>query len=156
MKTRPIRFNGEMVRAILAGRKTQTRRLVKPQPPERAARRCAHSTGDRLWVRETWTQSVRGENNGEGNCAVYKATWNGPSLDGKWRSSIFMPRWASRITLEVTRVRVERIQDISEADTLEEGYDGMPDYEPVTWFRGIWEKIHGANAWASNPWVWVY
>jgi len=172
MKERPILFSGEMVRAILAGRKTQTRRVLRYQPldilpmkipdawvtldtrePEAHGKmiRCRHGVpGDRLWVRETFRI-------GDMDSIFYRADedWNNEDV---WRPSIFMPRWASRITLEVTRVRVEHLNDISEADVYAEGMT-RPTFAIDTCFdeyRELWDKINGQRApWDSNPWVWV-
>lgn len=188
-RERPILFNGEMVRAILDGRKTQTRRVMKPQPgndnripwpgrknivinirDDRVPQLCPYGQpGDRLWVRETfrlfdshqecscYDSCVCSKYNGK---PVYRADsyWD----ESKWKPSIHMPRWASRITLEVTGVRVERLQDISEVDAHNEGItlDMLP-YNPAdqhpcrTWFRGLWEQINGPGSWDANPWVWV-
>jgi hypothetical protein len=179
-KERPIIFSAPMVQAILDGRKTQTRRIVKPQPDEcwwpiqnRTAgcsdavfqseaglgRREVHrircpygSPGDRLWVRETWRPSqVEGK-------AWYAATC-GDGLHGRWRPSIHMPRWASRLTLEITGVRVERVQEISEADAYAEGIAPWTSpeqtFSPVVRYHELWDSINGPGSWASNPWVWV-
>jgi hypothetical protein len=183
MTDRPIIFSAPMVRAILDGRKTQTRRAIRPVPiingvgaifdegdrqedfvepywvfPET----CKYGKpGDLLWVRETWTQYPI-ELNPEPCDAWYKATSNGPPPPFKWRPSIHMPRWASRITLRITDIRVERLQDISEDDAKAEGVGYKnPGYLPGTkgnWigsFAYLWNKINGAGAWESNPWVWV-
>lgn len=139
-KERPILMNSEMVQAILSGRKTQTRRIIKPQPllkPKWSGADLIKNpygcVGGRLWLRETWSPlqdikacAVAGE-----HCEiVYRADdgWieNEPEsketlLDGKWKPSIFMPRWASRINLEITNIRVERLQDITESDAIQEG-----------------------------------
>lgn len=211
MKERPILFNGEMVRAILDGRKTMTRRMVKPQPHEgsklwgmiqhdgepRALFWCEGqpssygtplpmNVGDRLWVRETFRIY-----NSASECACYDeckcARMNGKPLyrasdpspdDDKWTPSIHMPRWASRITLEITGVRVERVQemegmDAASSDALKEGvhrihHEGGNYYysafrnqpDPKNWtdpclaFKELWQSIY-AN-WDANPWVWVY
>jgi len=192
MKTRPILFKGEMVRAILAGRKTQTRRIVKPQPipfqpnyphPEAECLaaigkpwmpvggvnverwKCPHgSIGDRLWVRETFQTGEYAQNEPRG--AVYRATnpdWQ--TQEGwKWKPSLFMPRSLSRITLEITGVRCERLQNISEADAKAEGCDGncpvgyIPAHQKspcVYRYAQLWESINGAGSWSENPWVWV-
>lgn len=198
-KERPILFSEPMVRAILEGRKTQTRRVVKVQPTSDAQRfgTCVEDTGkkhegmhhwidpentenqtpffscpygkvgDRLWVRETWAEE---EHEGK---AVYRATDEGhfPIVDGKWKPSIHMPRWASRITLEITAVRVERLKDISEADAQAEsvywdGYYWRGGTHPVKgsdqcWgtpkdaYEAIWKTINGPEIWEANPWVWV-
>lgn len=244
MAERPILFSGAMVRAILEGRKSQTRRVVKGRgsrglPEFHGGRgeendpsawgwffdgpdhhgyevlargldeRHDHGlvsmpcpfgrVGDRLWVRETW--APLGENDPSGKRVVYAAgpflwgnsdpkcgvTWPPPpnSCDAvrvaRWRPSIFMPRWASRITLEVTGVRVERLNDISEEDAKAEGADrdftpcdpddredprevGYPSASDTAhaeatkhrrFFRSLWESINGPDSWAANPWVWA-
>lgn len=195
MKERSILFSAPMVRAIFEGRKTQTRRIVKPQPagawaaPGKTA--CPYgATGDRLWVRETWGldaytgdmqfsikyraggDSYVTERNGSDEWVpIYQRYMDGCGLDDKWdrwRPSIHMPRWASRITLEVTGVRVERLQDISEADAIAEGveHDGdcwksyIDGVGPFTTarisFKSLWDSINKDRApWESNPWVWV-
>lgn len=197
---RPILFSGPMVRAILDGEKTQTRRVVKGTalewlapsmftPAFVAARENGLSpygaVGDRLWVRETWGTpdadhplAVGGRKPTSGDRMLYRANeaddyqWGlGKQSQGGfvWRPSIFMPRWASRITLEITDVRVERLTDISEEDARAEGcpltHDGK-HYDPPAsdpWqgygrasFCLLWDKINAKRApWDSNPWVWV-
>jgi hypothetical protein len=182
MKERPILFSGPMVRAILAGRKTQTRRVVADLNPTLAesaasgsqianALRCPYGApGDRLWVRETWAaqralDKLPPQMIEAGAWVEYAAGPGGGILDrGKWRPSIFMPRWASRILLEVTAVRVERLQDISETDAEAEGVDAvsMADVPRQATmnrradFKQLWDSINAKRApWASNPWVWV-
>lgn len=167
MKERPILFSGEMVRAILDGRKTQTRRVVKPQlgdlfdyetcSPKPS---CPYGApGDRLWVRETFSLL--------GGQAEYRATRRMGEPAAPWRPSIFMPRWPSRIDLELTAVRVERVQDISEADAIAEGvkfYDD-PNTSAVKLFIALWDSINAKRrdprsgqilpySWADNPRVW--
>lgn len=195
-KERPILFSGEMVRAILDGRKTQTRRIVKPQPIEdaqydefllwhggkrlldvwygadyvhsnqAAVERAMEKTsvygqpGDRLWVKETFYDS-RHESK---RCPVtYRASVkpdDDVDRDFAWRPSIFMPRWASRITLEITAVRVERLQSITLSDCANEGAPPTHAKDNV-WdstetYRKLWDSINGkTHSWASNPWVWV-
>lgn len=172
MKERPILFNGPMIRAILADNKTQTRRILKSQGSGTKAMlglaNChLGQPNDRLWVRETFAHIYRGNNKPESRRSydvAYKA--NGFSVDpyvyGPWKPSIHMPRWASRINLAIKSVRVERLQDISEADALAEGitYGQLPDnphdqQRARTWYRGLWEQINGAGSWDVNPWVWV-
>lgn len=195
MKERPILFSGPMVRAILEGRKTQTRRIVNPQPDDPPAGwypdaynktldwcfwgprktpdagRCTlplfrnkyGQTGDRLWVRETWQKDPLGE---FGFC--FRAS--GHSLHCKlhshlWRPSIFMPRYASRITLEIESVRVEMLQEITEEDAKAEGVvDSMPcgyldngtsSCSPRCKFKALWQSINGPGSWDQNPRVWV-
>jgi hypothetical protein len=188
MKEHPILFSDTMVRAILAGSKTQTRRIVKPQPlwvyddtipvktqdaDPKGAIRCPYGVpGDRLWVRETWQALTEpnpshliAEKPQPGDDIRYRATepetWI-PALP--WRPSIHMPRWACRLVLEITDVRVERLQDISRQDALAEGIDMsapqvaslVEEYRPVIAFAGLWESINAKRApWKSNPWVWV-
>lgn len=213
MKSRPILFSGPMVRALLAGTKTQTRRIVKPQPVangygynkttfevscrcdylppdcllcgddyaqpflDRPERRCPYGVpGDQLWVRESITRSD--------GCAFFNADrevvrtltawgWKRDALP-----SIHLPRAHSRITLAITGVRVERLQEISEADAIAEGlkhcpptgdrtcdawvfpdsgYDrsGLCHGEASTAYAEGWEQINGAGSWDANPWVWV-
>ena len=222
MSEKPIIFSGPMVRAILAGTKTQTRRVVKvaaknlvfdlvkawkdgPQPfnageylhvpfrhkdedwshgkSERVF--CPYGQpGDRLWVKETfqplWKTEEPGDyKTGEGYKINYVATggrveWcDEVTTDGeitdKVTPSIHMPRWASRLTLEITAVRVERLQEISVGDAMAEGV--LPQDCPllhaggrggqgfscdyIGGYRALWESIHGAGSWALNPWVWV-
>jgi hypothetical protein len=212
---RPILFSAPMVRAIIDGRKTQTRRIVKvltgeahhpPYAPvmwlsddectpinsPEALACCPYGpAGDRLWVRETWAhvpitayrcsegvQQTANPNDPD-MAAVYAASWE-RSKPGRWRPSIHMPRWASRLTLETTGVRVERLQEISEDDALAEGIEGYsgeywgPDSTPTldihaaktspchgphptaaSAYRQLWELINGADSWIANPWVWV-
>jgi len=187
MKERPILFNGEMVRAILDGRKTMTRRVVKGAGHSSVTRMlapwrangtirtkemCGHEAGpfhdcpygapgDRLWVRETWMpESEEGIRTGG---VLYRAT-DRAEPDGdcpfRWRPSIHMPRLASRITLEITDVRVEKVRDITHADALAEGvaYDvSKADGAPVPRFRALWDSIYAKRGygWNANPWAWV-
>lgn len=240
MKERPILFSGEMVRAILDGRKTQTRRVVKPQPSYdfgwypgvgndgkslhyaneshwrkgAAVDWCPYGQpGDRLWGREAWAQAhplavQPGRYSQPGQAGIpgppnvqyrtiYRAdgeplqvwrnadqshpyfTLDGPCDDiaakfptvssnytrgGKaihWSPSIHMPRWASRITLEITGARVERLQDISENDAQAEGYPGTEidgkhiPWSGLGWFMAVWQCINGVASWDANPWVWA-
>jgi hypothetical protein len=206
MSERPILFSSSMIRAILDGRKHQTRRVVKLRPPyvmdERDEGRpcpwpwsttwaagdeddgwmpCPYGLPgrDRLWVRETWAPAD--PRYSPLAPVVYRADGDDqPCLDARWRPSIYMPRWASRITLEVTGVRVERLQDISDEDAIGEGIscgddawhagpDGRYMRDRHGWyvghtrhnapshaFREAWDQINGQRApWASDPWVWV-
>ena len=192
MKTRPILFSAPMVRAILNGTKTQTRRAVKDRhidaaPPacffQWLRERCPYGQpGDRLWVRETW-QVVDGSERARRivtdpspsrGWIEYAATVHpGHEPPPRWRPSIYMPRWASRILLEITAARVERLQDISGEDAVAEGIardgDGYERFHvdpdaplgqsftrnPVLAYRGLWEKINGVGTWDANPLVWV-
>jgi len=179
MKERPILFSGPMVRAILEGRKTQTRRVVKPQPgcdprddEHLDMGRCPYGQpGDRLWVREAWHTDERDleyarakhEDAMSDSPIYYRADPENDNAGCTWRPSIHMPRWASRITLEITRVRVERLQEISEKDAIAEGADpylhpvhpGREGLRHVDGFRSLWESINGPGSWDANPWVWV-
>ena len=187
-----IRFSGEMVRAILDGRKTQTRRVVRPQPAgaeywtlhndRRVFFPNAYGAsppflkppyvpGDLLWVRETWScigaEHVKPSDIAPGYTVYYHADpiekiWR----VGKWRPSIHMPRWASRIALRVTDVRVERLQEITEANAKAEGCSGgivrthihlSREYTALQSFIHRWDSINAKRGfgWDSNPWVWV-
>lgn len=216
MKERPIIFSAPMVQALLAGRKTQTRRVIKNDriqarasdwlrdrwhpvcdvtreyvfttergAPEQARARCPFGQpGDRLWVREGWqaffedevpADRPRGPRHTMGipaqphrrSFVYYRADGDltHPEL-GKagWLSPIHMPRKCARITLEITGVRVERLNSISEADAIAESVNVHPDhhgkprdsiYSPIQAFRDLWESIHGLGAWEANPWVWA-
>lgn len=219
MKERPILFSADMVLAILAGRKTQTRRPVKPQPytiPWRDAygnadealfwrydesredwpypRFCPYGQpGDRLWVRETFQEFFDDEimplrprgprgrlgspsTPGRLSYVFYRADGpmpvQSPLGRANWRPSIHMPRWASRITLEITDVRVERVQDITEADAMAEGCPGEKGFvwgqeveiqAPQEQYHHLWDSIYYPGIykkptpfrWDANPWVWV-
>lgn len=195
MKEKPIMMCGDMVRATLreVDPKTQTRRVIKPQPNEawtvqgprviegfyadgdcKSDLRCPYGQpGDRLWVRETWAHETDfGTATGK---ALYRADGDNRETEcgmptDKWRPSIYMPRWASRITLEIVGVRVERVQDITEYDAMAEGIDaehadglgfvaiGPNGYRPfVTAFRELWDSINAKRGygWSVNPFVWV-
>ena len=168
MKERPILFSGPMVQAILAGRKTQTRRIVKPQsavltdqmargfgvrPPaveNAAVIPCPYGqVGDRLWVREAWALHPETGN------LLYKADDGAPS-DTRWRPSIHMPRKHSRLLLEVVGIKVERLQAISREDAQAEGTDNYPGTNcPIDKFFNYWCYLNGFDSWDANPWVWV-
>lgn len=187
MTERPILFSAPMIRALLADTKTQTRRVVKMRSHHQIEQRddgqnwpwmydsernadwwmpCPHGQpGDRLWVRETWR--VCGgreyEYQQDRTSVMYRATHQESGFpltweSYKWRPSIFMPRWASRITLEIAGVRVERLQEISEADAIAEGIpsgDVSPPDMARFAYRQLWESINGHGSWDANPWVWV-
>lgn len=177
MRERPMLFSAPMVRAILEGRKTQTRRVVKPQPTGALAARgrtacpCGQP-GDRLWVRETHAvYQAHGQHREDGERwgpwgglpttvspdrtqVVYYREGFDRCDPGRWRPSIHMPRWASRITLEVTGVRAERLHDITEADAVAEGASTAGPFA-VYHFMDLWTSINGAESWNGNPWVWV-
>jgi hypothetical protein len=184
MKNRPILFSAPMVRAILEGRKTQTRRVINPQPididgcpwvpsgwahwetDDKGLRGCTckeikcpfGQPGDALWVRETFSNSEP---------IYYRATLPNYLKDSDyiWKPSIFMPRWASRITLQIADIRVERVQEISEEDAHTEGvWNGWTaafdpnDPEPMKRkFKELWNSINVPRGfgWDINPWVWV-
>lgn len=167
---KPILFSAPMVRAILEGKKNQTRRLFNtdycvPLTGEILRWPYGHP-GDRLWVRETWRHQASPHT--VTSCR-YRADETPENDHYQWRPSIFMPRWASRITLEVTGVRVERLQEISEADALAEGFPlpGGPMrvngklgtgvfFDPLMAFRAYWHELNAKRCpWESNPWVWV-
>ena len=178
MTERPILFSAEMVRAILDGRKTQTRRAIKPVPTFNGGGACHDADalqqdyvepywvfpkickygapGDLLWVRETWFDPQM-----DGGRVLYAADQPEVHPIHRRRPSIHMPRWASRITLRITDVRVERLQDISEDDARAEGWPGpitetgFPIASPLAWFANVWTSINGAGACEANPWVWV-
>lgn len=178
MKERPIIFSAPMVRALLDSTKTQTRRVVKCHVEDYDGAlitwaSCPYGQpGDRLWVRETFTDLLgtgiehRPIPSGPLQRYVYAADIKpGSNSDEarkefgiKWKPSIFMPRAASRITLELTAVRAERLQDISDADALAEGVDrtntSISGYAKER-YRRLWESINGPDSWAQNPWVWV-
>lgn len=192
MKERPILFSAPMVRAILDGSKTQTRRVVKPQPSPSSDTafvgadgiwRFSHPTlrgpvsheaddvrcpygqpGDRLWVRETF--SAMGDKTQHAHPIFYRA--DRPDDTGSWTPSIHMPRWASRILLEITGVRVDKLADLSKDDAMAEGIVIQPDggfgladsthynfSDSTDSFCSLWESINGAGSWFANPWVWV-
>ncbi len=181
MSERGIIMQAESVRGILDDRKTQTRRLAKPEefgaqtwdqlPSDLAAcwtrnARPRHprygEAGDRLWIKEVWQawrqtsveyDEWEPEEDGErirDSRIEYRAT---STSTGPWRTPLFMPRWASRITLEITDVRVERLQAITEDDARAEGCGRLGTH--VDAYAMIWNEINFKRApWASNPWVW--
>lgn len=172
MKHRPILFSGPMVRAILDGWKTQTRRPVASARhpyghllgPEGVAREFLGKTeavrcplgqpGDRLWVRETWQLcDYDGPGGYPKTDAVYRADGETDDKRNGWRPSIHMPRWASRITLEVVRVSVEQVQDITEEGAIKEGCVPLDSSSPREMFGDLWQSIYGT--WEANPWVWA-
>jgi len=160
---KPIIFCTPMVQAILEGRKTQTRRVIKPQPdaglmPNKYA--APYKPGDILWVRETWKPDYHDE---DGYC--YKADGDREMYPNNllhWRPSIHMPRAAARIFLRVTDVRAERVQDISAEDAHSEGIACIHDeISECAAFAALWDEINakrdgGRYAWERNPWVWAY
>lgn len=192
MRERPILFSAPMVRAILSGQKTQTRRAFNDKANwhfiegQGDLSICPYGQpGDHLWVRETWQHANHPDGPYRPGVPVhYRADYiddpHGPdgekSHEGRyrtWRPSIHMPRSASRITLEITGVRIERLQDINEADCWAEGIaevDGLLDdvaicdlakrmgrslEDAAPSFAALWESINGPRSWGANPWVWV-
>ena len=208
MRERPIIFSAHMVLALLAGRKTMTRRIVKYVYPASFAvigvrdaisdrdgapsrldiaprdwELCPYGVpGDRLWVREAFQYcdvQLDGYEREDPVCVLFKADMKPYRCEptarfipnqhaeewkiGRWRSPLYMPRWASRLTLEVTDVRVERLHDISDADARAEGVTPAPftragraaDLLHVEAFEALWESIHGKGSWHANPWLWV-
>ncbi|HCI6368945.1 hypothetical protein [Klebsiella pneumoniae] len=195
MKERGVIFNGEMVRAILHGRKTQTRRIMKPQPepcprgghwwPSNVFKTMLHvedemqngkggwgglvgdacpfgDVGDRIWVRETWAEAGASAP----DLKLYRANYPEhvpsiyenvpPAEEIRWTPSIHMPRWASRILLEITNVRVERLRSMSQDDARAEGVIAASGpMEAGLAFRELWDSIYGEESWKANPWVWV-
>lgn len=194
MKERPILMHARSINGILAGRKTQTRRIIKSDwwrclddenedDRRQALSMCPYGVpGDRLWVREAWAghflwdKSKPSEilNDGK-SCIFYSDSITGGceiSQRGKSRPSIFMPRWASRLTLEIIGIRVERVQDISEADCWAEGIIPMPCLDcdaqitlhrndkahmddPIPEFEHLWNDTNGKCAWERNDWCWA-
>ena len=194
MAERPILFSAEMVRAILEGRKTQTRRAIKPVPSFNGGGACHDADalqqdyvepywvfpkickygkpGDTLWVREAWRAWSQYDDwppsrLPPGVDVQYIADASAPWAS-RCRSPRFMPRWASRITLRITDVRVERLQDISVADAKAEGCEnpligaeapaagpGVFLADERTSFARLWNHINGPGAWRDNPWVWA-
>lgn len=199
-RERPILFSAPMVRVLLAGTKTQTRRAMRVQPhdgaevvadivnkikidrhgdeqpgPDKwgawwsdgdeASSSPYGGPGDRLWVRETWARDE------EDGALIYRADvgavqeaddWERSRIECggryRWRPSIFMPRRASRITLSITGMRVERLNDISRGDAMSEGcpFQNMAQgLDPRQWYADLWEQINGPGSWSANQWVWV-
>jgi len=215
MREKPILFSTPMVQAILDGRKTMTRRIVKPQPDdsglwnhtqypmslestiegwwgtveqtgESKEFKCKWNVGDLLWVKETTCQVMLDhthdllEGANDKSLIVYKANvhedwmqYAKEKYSYKWKPSIFMPRSAARIFLEVTNIRIERLQDINVESCIAEGIekinkkDGQftwknyTDLSNLDWFtvgesfRSLWNSINGESSWDENPWVWV-
>lgn len=203
MKERPIIFSSEMVRAILTGRKRQTRRVINPQPEywpgfdfvdgdiyvqdmfgdsSPLINYGNFRKGGTLWVRETWALRTPSYPNHHAkvfykdsqNKTVYHQDTIEPtqkygydlSEKDRWRPSIHMPRWASRITLKIVKIKVERLQDISEKDAKAEGVEPIPrkEHNPRELrldifrreFKFLWNSLHEKqHRWHDNPWVWV-
>lgn len=182
MTDKPIIFSAPMIRALREGWKTQTRRVLNPHPSPHVqvhrvglawewrdgtrggSVRVPYALGDRLWVREAWRADRSWGASPPRDISasarvMYEAdaVGNGSRLVwGRHRHARFMPRWASRLTLLVTDVRVQRLQAISRGDAMEEGcpFANMasgPD--PREWFAELWDSLHGQGAWDENPWV---
>lgn len=173
IREHPILFSTDMVKAILEGRKTQTRRVIKlPEncTPEQqnyllyynryVIKECPYGLiGGSLWVRETWAESEYIYDR-----CFYKADGNSLPSNLKWRPSNFMPRKYSRITLEITDIRVQRVQEITNEDACYEGVKGIDksnclviEWDYVTPFKILWDSINAKRgySWDSNPWVWA-
>ena len=189
MKERPILFNSDMVNAVLEGRKTQTRRVIKQRPKKislldsakglwkalwrdidmtwSAEIKCPYGkVGDQLWVRETWSRGAGNSFNEifyratDGECSGKQKTLHYINREKKWRPSIHMPREYSRIQLEITDIRVERLNDISEGDAKAEGitiesWERHCEQIAEVCFQRLWININGQDSWDENPWVWV-
>lgn len=190
MTARPILFSGPMVRALLEGRKTQTRRVIKFKPWHQIEERddgkpwpwmydddnsadcwvpCPYGQpGDLLWVREKWAPQAdceasaerwNSERTGPKPLLHFAADQDADPWISKWRPSIHMPRWASRLTLRITDVRVQRLADISEADAIAEGITlpPGPGYGPIvrSTFTVLWDSINGQGSFDSSPWIWA-
>lgn len=220
MRAHPILFSTDMVQAIIAGKKMQTRRMVKKQPNIKATHfeyspawklkpwvaefqyhdspcweitdnyKCPYGEpGDVLWVRETWTKGCEWDGTGAQPPLryYYRANNDWKGLDWwhektdtisdspSWKPSIHMPKAAARIWLEITDIRVVRLQDITEEDAIAEGIEGMEVaedghlvmkwrdytstdgwyYNLVESFKSLWFSINGPDSWANNPWLWV-
>lgn len=195
-REKPIPFSAPMIQAVLADSKTQTRRIMKPQPIAMVgggAIPCSSfapaagqgqrykpiacpygKVGDQLWVREAWRAPAscnhlppRSISDSEAVRFIADEVAGPDPGFGKGRPGMFMPRWASRLQLELTEVRAERLQDISQADAIAEGAPpshssidrisrefGFDDF-PRSWYAQLWDDINGAGSWAANPWVWV-
>lgn len=203
MADKPILFSGPMIEALVAGRKTQTRRVIKPQPTkthlggwiwetskrsffcgargihEHLAMAVPINIGDRLWVRETFARTSVSPilETIDNPMVVYPVCHNTTDYGGPWKPSIHMPRSASRITLRVTDVRVQRLTDIDEADAIAEGAPIIPEYRwttpgmpmcstelpyktvtPLRWFHLLWDGLNAQRGfgWEVNPWVVAY
>ncbi len=177
MKQKPILFSTPMVQAILEGRKTQTRRIIKgieavnhadlkelyDQSPDYFNETCPYGKpGDFIWVRETFAHCGN-------NRFLYKANGCEPIPPNRWKPSIHMPKIACRLYLKIKSVRVEQLKDINTSDARSEGLkidpisktkyinyvDGSTTYNERTSFYSLWEKINGKESLDSNPWVWV-
>lgn len=175
MTDKPILFSGPMIRALLDGRKTQTRRVMKPPYgtleylPDGTWRPICTKffPGDRLWVKETHCfcgqmNSIKSSDLSKLEPVGYLADGNIREAScsmisrGRTRPSIYMPRWASRLTLTVTDVRVQRVQEITQEDVAAEGWRGFQhDGGPLTWFHTLWDSLNEARGfgWNANPWV---
>jgi hypothetical protein len=186
----PILFSTVMVKAILADKKSQTRRIMNPQPkyvdgwwkwegtrpkadkatgtissnasPDEwtlVANGYKGTIGDILWVRETWCNDPRGSENGEDDSFYFRADMPPETWKVSWKPSIFMPKQACRIFLEITDVRIEQLNKISEFDAKAEGVFfhvvPMASCTSKGSFINLWKKINGDDSWGKNPWVWV-
>lgn len=170
MKSRPILFSAPMVTAILDGTKTQTRRTWKPRPgkfdDQPHLERCPYGQpGDQFWVKETYRtdqilDNISPKHIEEGQPIKYECDDEATSIVpfgwGRIRQSIFMRKWMSRITLQITNIRVERLQDISPDDCRAEGMPhGNNDIGVRYGYGQLWNQINGPGSWDQNPYVWV-
>jgi hypothetical protein len=160
MTDHPIIFSSAMVLALLAGQKTMTRRLywqgkdaapvshVRPSPWARV------KPGDRLWVRESFHDLSDGSMRAQGHRPRWYRADSDSGSNVRWRPSIHMPRWASRITLTVTATKIERLQDITDVDAKAEGIEATEfwreEHPPSICFSVLWNSLHGAGAWDAN------
>lgn len=183
MAFKPILFSTPMVEALLNGRKTQTRRVIKPLTPEAITKLMyldlgievqkykaelirvdsKYRIGDLLWVRETWSKDPQNLGNYR-----FKEDWKDIGIYWKWKPSIHMPFNAARIFLKVKDIRIEKLHDITAADAKSEGIKLDEDGHPINYFfpagrvcaqvsfETLWMKINGRESWEDNPWVWVY
>lgn len=201
MTDKPILFSRPMVRALRAGTKTQTRRVIKPQPQWHAkdvagwgeagwawgplsswpdatrfgaqlATKMPIQPGDRLYVRELWRinkiwDAVAPRDLGDIGLVTYEADQGMRYFSGRLRQGMHMPKRLSRLTLHVTEVRAQRLQDISEEDAKAEGVDPVREFTEASYDRGsqfyyakayasLWDRINGAGSWDANPWVAAY
>ncbi|MCK9220243.1 MAG: hypothetical protein M0P47_09370 [Bacteroidales bacterium] len=179
---KPILFSTTMVQAILEGRKTMTRRIIKPQPDGRGLRttsvffedwhgkevKTKYKKGDVLWVRENFYKCI--DNNDRVYYAATEKPTDTPKRHYKLKPCIYLPRADARIFLKITDVKVERLRDISNGDAVREGIKRLPevgnhypDYEnkdgifvtPKGSFSSLWTSINGSGSWDANPWIWV-
>ncbi len=158
--TRPIIFTADSVIAILEGRKTQTRRLVRPPKKHFTPVRCPHPAGSIRWVKEPWQApvypNIKPSEVPERTKIIYKADGE---LWKSWRTPLFMCEWMSRLKVRIISVETDKVQNISVNDVLAEGVkilDKDEFFNPVDKFASLWNKINGNDSWLDNPTVWIY